>query len=133
MKRHPPSIMNGRWRAGAVPFIALFRGTYDILTRVKGNTKSSKNCIITAVAPAAHRGAVLGSVVAIFTLPGIIAPLVTGSLIQAAGKNVAVGFHNAYLLTSLLLMMVGVVFLVGVRPDDEQLEEQRRGVVLSRE
>jgi MFS family permease len=89
--------------------------------------------IISKVAPAAHRGAVLGVVVAIFILPGIIAPLVTGLIIQAAGKNVEVGFHNAYLLTSLLLMMVGIVFLVGVRPDDKQLEEQRRGVELSHE
>lgn len=34
--------------------------------------------IITAVAPAVHRGAVLGTYVAISTLPGLIAPLVTG-------------------------------------------------------
>ena len=56
--------------------------------------------IISTVAPAAHRGAVLGIVVAIFTLPGIIAPLVTGLLIQSSGKNVVAGFHNAYLLNA---------------------------------
>jgi MFS transporter, ACS family, hexuronate transporter len=43
--------------------------------------------IISAVAPAVHRGAVLGIVVAVSTLPGIIAPLVTGLLIQATGKK----------------------------------------------
>jgi MFS transporter, ACS family, hexuronate transporter len=51
--------------------------------------------IVTAVAPEAHRGAVLGIVVAVATLPGIIAPFVTGVIIQSAGKNVASGFYKA--------------------------------------
>ena len=80
--------------------------------------------IITAVAPEAHRGAVLGTVVAIATLPGLIAPLVTGLIIQLAGKNVASGFYHAYLLASLLLLIVGVAFLAFARPDDEQLEQK---------
>jgi MFS transporter, ACS family, hexuronate transporter len=74
--------------------------------------------VISAVAPEAHRGAVLGSVVAIFTLPGIIAPLVTGLLIQAAGRNVAFGFQLAYLLTSLLLLISGITFLLFAQPDE---------------
>lgn len=90
--------------------------------------------IISVVAPEAHRGAVLGIVVAIFTLPGIIAPLVTGLIIQAAGKNVAVGFHNAYLLASLLLLVFGVAFLAFARPDDQHLGEKGSiHVVLSHE
>ncbi len=80
--------------------------------------------IITAVVPAAHRGAVLGTVVAVATLPGIIAPLVTGLIIQSAGKNVVFGFHNAYLLASLLLLIVGVLFLAFAKPEDEQLEKK---------
>jgi MFS family permease len=83
--------------------------------------------IITEVAPEAHRGAVLGTVVAIATLPGIIAPLVTGLIIQSTGKNVASGFYNAYLLASLLLLIVGGVFLACARPDDEQLAEKIPG------
>lgn len=86
--------------------------------------------IITAVAPVAHRGAVLGIVVAVSTLPGLIAPSVTGVVIQSAGKNVEGGFHNAYLLTSLLLLGVGVVFLACARPDDEHLEEKRKRSVV---
>jgi len=49
--------------------------------------------IITAVAPAAHRGAILGSFVAVSTLPGLLAPLFTGLIIQSAGRNVASGFY----------------------------------------
>jgi len=102
--------------------IALFGVTFPMVST-----------IITAVAPEAHRGAVLGLVVAIFTLPGIIAPLVTGLIIQAAGKNVAVGFHNAYLLASLFLLVFGVAFLAFARPDSEHIEEKRSGAVLLHE
>lgn len=82
--------------------------------------------IITEVAPAAHRGTVLGIYVAISTLPGLIAPLVTGLIIQAAGKNVATGFYHAYLLSSLLLLIGGVTFLAFARPD-EKLAEKSSG------
>ena len=81
--------------------------------------------ITSTLAPAAHRGAILGILVAVVTLPGLIAPWMTGLIIQATGKNVGVGFHNAYLLASLFLMIVGVVFLACVRPGDELLEEKR--------
>ena len=80
--------------------------------------------ITSTVAPAAHRGAILGILVAVVTLPGLIAPWMTGLIIQATGKNVGVGFHNAYLLASLFLMIGGVVFLACVRPGDELLEEK---------
>jgi ACS family hexuronate transporter-like MFS transporter len=89
-----------------------------------GVTVPILSTIITAVAPAAHRGAVLGTVVAASTLPGIIAPLITGLIIQSAGRDVASGFYHAYLLASLLLLIGGGVFLAFARPDDEQLEEK---------
>jgi MFS family permease len=82
--------------------------------------------IITAVAPAVHRGAVLGTYVAISTLPGLIAPLITGLIIQAAGRNVASGLYHAYLLASLLLLIGGVAFLAFVRPDDQKSNEKTR-------
>jgi MFS family permease len=78
--------------------------------------------IITTIAPEAYRGTVLGIVVAMSTLPGIIAPLITGLIVQSAGKNVASGFYNAYLLASLLLLIGGVVFLVLARPDEERVK-----------
>jgi MFS family permease len=85
--------------------------------------------IITAVSPAAHRGAILGSFVAVSTLPGLIAPLVTGLIIQSAGKNIASGFYYAYLLASLLLLIGGIAFLAFVRPDDEQGETHPQNVL----
>jgi MFS transporter, ACS family, aldohexuronate transporter len=99
-----------------------------------GVTVPILSTIIATVAPAANRGAVLGTVVAVTSLPGLIAPLLTGFVIQAAGRNVASGFSHAYLLASLFLLIGGIAFLAFARPDDQQLAEQgRRGVVLSHE
>lgn len=78
--------------------------------------------IITAVAPAAYRGTVLGIVIAVSSLSGIIASLVTGLIIQAAGKNAVAGFHNAYLLANVLLLIIGGVFLAFAKPDGKQQE-----------
>ena len=54
----------------------------------------------------------------IATLPGFIAPLVTGVMIQAAGRNAMQGLHNAYVLAALLLLVSGVLFTTVVRPDE---------------
>jgi len=89
-----------------------------------GVTVPILSSIIAAVAPAAHRGAVLGMFVAVSTLPGFIAPLVTGLIIQSAGRDVASGFYHAYLLASLLLLISGIVFLACTRPDDERHSEK---------
>jgi MFS transporter, ACS family, hexuronate transporter len=80
--------------------------------------------IITLVTPTAHRGAILGTFVAVSTLPGLIAPLVIGLIIQAAGRDVASGFYHAYLLASLLLLISGIAFVACTRPDDERHREK---------
>jgi MFS family permease len=80
--------------------------------------------IITEAAPEAHRGTVLGTYVAISTLPGLIAPLITGLIIQAAGRYIGSGFYFAYLVASLLLLISGIAFLAFNRPVDEQLVEK---------
>ncbi len=84
---------------------------------------------ITAVTPAPHRGAILGIYVAVSTLPGLIAPLVTGLIIQAAGNNETSGLYGAYLLASLLLLIGGFAFLAFAKPDEEQRVEQSRRMV----
>jgi MFS transporter, ACS family, hexuronate transporter len=89
-----------------------------------GVTVPILSTIVTAIAPAAHRGTVLGIVVAISTLPGFVAPLVTGLIIQAAGRNVAAGLDHAYLLASLLLLIGGIAFLTFAKPDEEQRGER---------
>jgi len=92
-----------------------------------GVTVPLLSTVIMAVSPAPHRGAVLGTVVAVTTLPGFIAPLFTGLIIQSAGRNVVSGFSHAYLLASLFLLIGGVTFLAFARPDEEQQGEKFPG------
>ena len=54
----------------------------------------------------------------IATLPGFLAPLVTGLMVQAAGRNAMQGLQSAYVLAALLLLVCGVLFTTVVRPDE---------------
>jgi MFS transporter, ACS family, hexuronate transporter len=74
--------------------------------------------IVLDVTPQAQRGFFQGVFVAFATLPGFLAPFVTGLLIQAAGRNAMQGLHSAYLLAALLLLVSGVLFTTFVRPDE---------------
>jgi ACS family hexuronate transporter-like MFS transporter len=74
--------------------------------------------ILLDVTPEAHRGFTQGIAVGIATLPGFIAPLVTGLMVQAAGSYAIQGLQHAYVLAALLLLVCGVLFVVVVRPDD---------------
>src|SRR5437660_957069 len=93
---------------GAVPFF--------ILAATAGAAMPLLAAIVLDVSPRVKRGSVQGVVVAFSTLPGFIAPLVTGVMIQATG-NQFVGLHNAYVLAALLLLAGGVGAMAFVRPD----------------
>ncbi len=74
--------------------------------------------ILLDVTPEGYRGFTLGIAIGVATLPGFIAPLVTGLMVQAAGSNVTQGLYHAYVLAALLLLACGVLFTVVVRPDE---------------
>ncbi len=74
--------------------------------------------IVLDVTPQAHRGFFQGVFVALATLPGFLAPFVTGLLVQAAGNDASQGLHHAYLLAALLLLVSGVLLTIVVRPDE---------------
>jgi len=77
--------------------------------------------IILNVTPEEHRGFCQGAAVAISTLPGFIAPFVTGLIIQATGNHAVKGLYNAYLLAALMLLIGGVGLMVFARPDEATL------------
>ncbi len=91
--------------------------TFFILAATAGAAIPLLAAIVLDVTPQVNRGSVQGVVVAFSTLPGFIAPLVTGVMIQATGNQAAVGLHNAYLLAALLLLVGGVGAMAFVRPD----------------
>ena len=95
---------------------------FFILSATAGAAIPLLGAIVLDVAPQAHRGFFQGVVVGIATLPGFIAPFVTGVMVQAAGRNAMQGLHSAYVLAALLLLVCGVVFMTFVRPEEASVE-----------
>lgn len=62
-----------------------------------------------------HRGTMLGILVAVMTSAGLVAPAVSGVLIQASGSTVA-GYASAFLTMAALYLIATVLVLVGVHP-----------------
>ncbi|MFI8946948.1 MFS transporter [Streptomyces sp. NPDC053750] len=69
-----------------------------------------------AVVPPLQRGAVFGIVAATGTLPGLIAPFVTGHLLDSAASESA-GYSQAFLLTGAVMLACGLIALLTIRPE----------------
>lgn len=69
-----------------------------------------------AVVPAAQRGALFGIVAASGTLPGLIAPYLTGRLLDSAESQSA-GYTSAFLLSAAVMFLAGLVALLAIRPE----------------
>jgi MFS family permease len=80
--------------------------------------------ILTSVFPKQHYGKVQGSYTAIYYLAGILAPFVTGLIIQNAATTIA-GFHQAFTLGAVLLFVSGLLFWIWVRPQDQSTDSQK--------
>ena len=95
---------------GAVPFFILAATAWAAIPLLAA--------IVLDVTPEAHRGFFKGAIVTLATLPGFLAPFVTGLLVQAAGNDASQGLHHAYVLAAVLLLVCGVLFTIVVRPDE---------------
>jgi MFS family permease len=69
--------------------------------------------------PVSQRGAVLSIYSAIFTLAGIIAPLVMGSVIQRAESTVD-GYLTGFAINAVIMILSGLLGLMLLRPDTER-------------
>ncbi|MFI5662463.1 MFS transporter [Streptomyces sp. NPDC051684] len=69
-----------------------------------------------AVVPPAQRGAVFGIVAGTGTLPILIAPFVTGHLLDAASSRGA-GYQHTFLLSGAVMLVCGLFALVTIRPE----------------
>lgn len=67
------------------------------------------------ITPAAQRGGVLGTYAALFSLAGVIGPVVTGKL-AGHGATSAAGLNTAWLVMGGLLVVSGLVATVFIRP-----------------
>ncbi|WP_440556067.1 MFS transporter [Streptomyces sp. SCPE 10] len=69
-----------------------------------------------AVVPPPQRGAVFGIVAATGTLPGLVAPYLTGRLLDSAPTQGA-GYTRAFLVSAAVMMVCGLVALTVIRPE----------------
>lgn len=67
------------------------------------------------IAPAQQRGVVLGALAFVYSLAGVLAPLVVGQL--TTGVHLASGYRTGYLLTSAMVAVTGVLVALLVRPE----------------
>lgn len=72
--------------------------------------------LLVAIAPQEHQGTAQGIGVGMYSLAGIIAPIVTGAIIQHAG-NVVSGYTTAYLVASILILLIGIVTWRMIHPN----------------
>ncbi|WP_179232723.1 MFS transporter [Paenibacillus rigui] len=83
--------------------------------------------ILVDIVPAMHQGKAQGVFMAFASLGGVIAPYVTGKLVQVSADQ-ATGFNNAFQLVALILLVIGFFAWVAVRP-----KERETGALLSQE
>ncbi|MFE7432189.1 MFS transporter [Streptomyces tendae] len=70
------------------------------------------------VVPAGQRGAVFGIVAATGTLPGLIAPFVTGRLIDTA-DTASAGYSTAFLIAAAVMLLAGASAIAAIRPEQD--------------
>ena len=68
------------------------------------------------ICPPGQRGPVLGAVACVYGLGGVLSPVVTGHLVDAA-PTLAAGYRQAFLATAVLVAVAGVLVCVFLRPE----------------
>ncbi len=103
------------------PSLALTVACFSIATAFVGTGFSIGGTIVAEIAPAEHRGSAQGILVGVASFGGIIAPPLAGAVIQAAGRQLAIGFNSVFLLTGGIVLVTAVLFLLAVRPERKSL------------
>lgn len=76
-------------------------------------------------------GLLLGVSVSIATSAGIFSPLVMGKIIEETSGGVASGFQNAMLLSSIIIVILGILLIIFVKPDKlaDKIQQQQESSV----
>ena len=69
--------------------------------------------------PASQRGAIIAIYGALYTLAGIIAPLVMGSVIQRAGSMID-GYMTGFTINAVIMISSGLLGLLLLWPNSEK-------------
>ncbi|MFI5609041.1 MFS transporter [Amycolatopsis sp. NPDC051903] len=68
------------------------------------------------VTPIAQRGASLGTLIAVQSIPGLIAPAISGWLLDAAG-SLAAGYVTVLTVGGVIMLVCGVIGIIAIRPE----------------
>ncbi|WP_329158477.1 MFS transporter [Streptomyces sp. NBC_01717] len=101
----------------------LDRGTPQMVMIILGASLNSAGygvafAGVADVAPAKQRGMVFGIITAIYSLGGIIAPLVLGEFV-ASGESVAIGYGNGFMTLGVTMITGAVAALLLIDPDKD--------------
>ncbi|MGY0498350.1 MFS transporter [Nocardia sp. FBN12] len=88
-----------------LPGFALFAASY-----------AASSAAVAQIAPIAQRGKVFGALFGFFGAAGVIAPFLTGRLVQAA-DGAAAGYHTVFLIGAGLLTVAGLCVLLFADPE----------------
>ncbi len=80
---------------------------------------TAASVIVSSLLPE-RTGLLVGVLSSLVTLAGIISPLVTGSIVQAAG-DLSIGFSNAMALNALIFVVFGVLFLLFTKRNEGKI------------
>lgn len=75
--------------------------------------------VIGEITPVRQRGAVLGIYVAVYSLTGVIAPMITGAVVQSADAPEA-GFNQIFIGSAILSLVAGLLCAVLVNPERDR-------------
>ncbi len=80
------------------------------------------------ICPPSQRAAVLATHVALTTSAGLLAPMLAGQMVQAAGNVIGIGYENCLQLVGALVLLASLAALLAVDPERsrQQLAALRR-------
>jgi MFS transporter, ACS family, D-galactonate transporter len=76
------------------------------------------NAVVGEITPTAQRGAVLAIGTAVSTSGGLLAPYVTGSLVENAATPLA-GFYAGFIICGVIMLAGGIIGMALIRPERE--------------
>jgi MFS family permease len=72
--------------------------------------------VVSELTPVAQRGALLAIGTAVGTSAGLLAPFVTGSIIETAATPLA-GFNTGFMICGLIMLAGGLIGMALIRPE----------------
>lgn len=67
----------------------------------------------------------IGTFAGVSTIAGVVGPIVSGRLVQVAGKDIVQGYDNTILMVVVLSIIAGILLIAFAKPDNEVKKKQK--------